>query len=94
MLQFVVDQPQQPIQPPDPDEDESATDLASKLHATERQASSVIEGVYRPLRLPGLHDALGVAVDAHEDRGCGQISSRSECIWGSSGASAVGAHGG
>ena len=65
MLQFVVDQPQQPIEPPDPDEDESATDLASKLHATERQASSVIEGVYRPLRLPGLHDALGVAARWH-----------------------------
>ena len=39
--------------------------LAVELYSAEREAASLILGVYRPLELPGLHDALGVVARWH-----------------------------
>ena len=39
--------------------------LAAELYRAEREAASLILGVYRPLELPGLHDALGVVARWH-----------------------------
>ena len=39
--------------------------LAAELYGAEREAASLILGVYRPLELPGLHDALGVVARWH-----------------------------
>ena len=39
--------------------------LAAELYAADREAASLNLGVYRPLELPGLHDALGVVARWH-----------------------------
>ena len=46
-------------------EAEDAMVLAADLHMSERGDGSVIHGVYKPTRLPGLHDALGVVARWH-----------------------------
>ena len=39
--------------------------LAAELYGADREAASLNLGVYRPLELPGLHDALGVVARWH-----------------------------
>ena len=39
--------------------------LASELYLSERGVSNVVPAVYRPLRMPGMHDPLGVVAQWH-----------------------------
>ena len=45
--------------------EEDATVLAAELHLAERDGCDVVPAVYRPLRLPGMHDSLGVVARRH-----------------------------